>query len=110
MQLLLLAADVFMVCGMAQLVAVVPGTRFQSCFSLHSNTLFFQRTPWPYCRIYGDDFIPTMRIIHTRKLPACAEPRWVLARRGEAPFVYIIFALLFSFIDVTHIRGHMFEF
>ena len=50
------------VCRMTTLVAVVHFIGFQ-CSSLHSNTIFFQCTPWQYCRIYSVDFLP---MIHTR--------------------------------------------
>ena len=40
----------------AKFVAVVRCVWFQSFLSLHSNTIFFQCTPWQYCRIFSVDF------------------------------------------------------
>ena len=47
-------------CGSLHLIPVV--------LSLHSNTNYFQCTPWQYCesRIYSVDFFPIVHIIHPR--------------------------------------------
>ena len=84
------------VCRMVKFVPVVHCIWFQCFLSLHSNTIYFQCTPWQYCRISSVDFL-TFNTYHTSSvLRACAEPRRALDRRDGSPLVYIRIVFYFS--------------
>ena len=63
-------------------------------FSFHLNKIYFQCTPWHYCRILSVHFFPYNSYHTSSVLRACAEPRRASAHLGEAPLVLAIYSAL----------------